>query len=110
MGLRRAVLKRGHREGRLRSSGVLDEEEVALRSWGFREEQNKTQPESRFKRKACHCLGKEGVGGSCSEEQSRELQIESPEVMGRRPQVSCGPAVQETPHPITHSGKIPKVL
>lgn len=41
-GVRRAVLKRGHRERRLRSSGVLYGEEVALRSWGFREEQNKT--------------------------------------------------------------------
>lgn len=34
----------------------------------------------------------------------------SGEVMRRRPQVSWGPAVQETPDPMAHSGKIPRVL
>lgn len=43
MGLRTAFLKNGHREKRLRFSGVLDGEEVALSSRGFRKEQNKTK-------------------------------------------------------------------
>lgn len=43
MELRTAFLKNGHREKRLRFSGVLDGEEVALRSRGFRKEQNKTK-------------------------------------------------------------------
>lgn len=41
----------------------------------------------------------------------RETQIGGPEeVMRRRPQVSCGPAVPETPDPVAHPGKVPKVL
>lgn len=66
MGLRTAVSKRGHREERLRSPGVLGGEEAALRSCGFGKEQNETKLECYRRRQACRCLGKRGTGGSCS--------------------------------------------
>lgn len=60
--------------------------------------------------KACQGLGKGGVIGSCSEQQSGELQIGVPgKATRRRPRVSCGPSVQETTDPVSHSDNISKV-